>query len=119
MRRSPTATRPRWQLTSLAGLVTFNSSNTYNGGTAISGGTLVAGANTALGSGAVNISGPGMLDVLRARHPSPGSAVGAASFVGRWANDNLTISGGGSFGGGISQVVSGTAAGHGRHAVPG
>jgi fibronectin-binding autotransporter adhesin len=46
-----------------AGTTTLNSANTYQGGTTISNGTLQLGNATALGTGAVTLNSPGILDV--------------------------------------------------------
>nr|MBP9941650.1 autotransporter domain-containing protein [Comamonas sp.] len=46
-----------------AGTLTLSGANLYSNGTSINGGTLVANHNNALGSGAVNVSGSGTLQV--------------------------------------------------------
>ena len=67
-------------LGSSAGSVTLSNSNGYTGGTTVSGGTLVANNNTALGSGAVSVNAPGMLDFTSAS-PSITSLSGSGSIV--------------------------------------
>ena len=67
-------------LNTSAGLVTFSSSNSYGGGTIISGGTLVAGNNTALGTGAVSMNSPGVLDFTTTA-PSIGGLSGSGVVV--------------------------------------